>query len=572
MPPLTDQRIKVSSAAEQNACAATMNYWQKSSVDPYGALWQRCERSPLTRSAETNNPMSKTRRQHPLSPQKLGEKGESRFKEICTDASLIANKSAIDAMGWDYLVECPYPDPDPDPESALDKRPHPIECKVQVKTVWDHTDHVTLKLSAAERLAKASLPSFIVVLAVDVHLNFVAMHVFHMLDRHLAHVLKRLRKATAEGSLKINHAELRFNLRDALSVRPDGASLHHSIIAACGSSSADYHEKKQGQLRNLGFGQLRFEGRFTVKAKTESEIAELFLGLRPAELVALSADEVRFGIKLPSYTAVGGIIKIVPRPVAACKIIVKGRDGSQCTIPGSLYLPPQRNQNGTVPFRISTNLFEVYINGPELKIDNRVTEFMTKPVSIKELLETLKFHRVIASGGGQIKVLARNKERMTAEFDTVIDQETLESTDAHIQLVENMAAVFRISDTQSQPVSLSCLVDRWLDVTFLGELIRDERNVTVNPIVIELIEKIELPPISEALWIRRLRFPDFTLTYYAVMDVTLADQPPDIVLSVKSTSLRDVSVIDDGDDAFDNYTAEARLTTGIALSLFIDSD
>ena len=77
--------------------------------------------------------MSPTPRGRVLSSEKLGEKGESRFKELCTVANLIANKSAIDAMGWEHLVECPYPDPDA--ATPLDKRPHPIDCKVQIKTV-----------------------------------------------------------------------------------------------------------------------------------------------------------------------------------------------------------------------------------------------------------------------------------------------------------------------------------------------------------------------------------------------------------------------------------------------------
>jgi hypothetical protein len=101
--------------------------------------------------------MSKKSHRHPLSPERLGDKGEQYFALLCTDADLIATKSTIDVMGWDYLVECPYPDPDP--ATPLDKRPHPIECKVQVKTVWDGTRHVALKLSAAERLAKADRPS-----------------------------------------------------------------------------------------------------------------------------------------------------------------------------------------------------------------------------------------------------------------------------------------------------------------------------------------------------------------------------------------------------------------------------
>jgi hypothetical protein len=514
--------------------------------------------------------VSKALRRRPLSSEKLGEKGESRFKELCTDAHLIANKSAIDAMGWDYLVECPYPDADA--ETPLDKRPHPIECKVQVKTVWDDTKHVDLKLSAAERLAKADRPSFIVVLSVDVKLKFVAMRVFHMLDQHLEHVLKRLRKATAEGSLKINHAQLAFNLRDGVSVTPDGASLRRFITDTCGGSTTAYHDKKQDQLRNLGFGQLRFEGKFTVKAQSESEIAELFLGLRPAELVAFEVNEIRFGIKLPSHREGGGIIKITPRPAAECKIIAKGRDdGAFVSIPGTLYLPPQRNQNGGIPFRISTTLFEVFVNGTHLTIDNKAAEFMTKSVSIKEMLETLKFHSMIARGGGRITLLVKNKQIFFCEIDTAVDQEVFEDTGQRIRLVEMMAAVFKAADAQSRPVSLSGMVDKWVDLMFLNDLINNEGKATINPMTFQPEEKFEFPPISEALLIRQVCFPDFAIAYYAVTDVTLTDRHPDVVLDVGSVSLRDITVIDGGDDAFDAYGEEARLTTGIAMSLVMHS-
>jgi hypothetical protein len=152
------------------------------------------------------------------------------------------------------------------------------------------------------------------VLSVDAELNFVAMHVFHMLDQHLAHVLKRLRKATAEGSLKINHAQLVFNLRDGVSISPDGASLRLFITDACGGCRAAYYLKKQDQL----------------------------------------------------------------------------------------------------PFRISTTLFEVFVNGRDLRIDNKAGEFMTKPVAIKDLLATLKFNRVIASGGGRLTVLDAFEHNRTA--------------------------------------------------------------------------------------------------------------------------------------------------------------
>jgi hypothetical protein len=134
-----------------------------------------------------------------------------------------------------------------------------------------------------------------------------------------------------------------------------------------------------------------------------------------------------------------------------------------------------------------------------------------------------------------------------------------------------MAAVFKAADAQSRPVSLSGMADKWDDLAFLNDLISDERNVTINPITFQPEERFELPPISEALVIKRFCFSDFAIAYYAVMDVTLTERPSDVVLDVRSVSLRDITVIDGGEDAFDAYVEEARLTTGIALSLVVHS-
>jgi hypothetical protein len=76
-------------------------------------------------------------------------------------------------MGWDYLAELLYPEPTA--TEKLDQRAHPFEAKVQVKTVWADTDHIALSLSAAERLAKARLPSFIVAFTVDEKKNVTGM-------------------------------------------------------------------------------------------------------------------------------------------------------------------------------------------------------------------------------------------------------------------------------------------------------------------------------------------------------------------------------------------------------------
>lgn len=79
----------------------------------------------------------------------------------------------------------------------------------------------------------------------------------------------------------------------------------------------------------------------------------------------------------------------------------------------------------------------------------------------------------------------------------------------------------------------------------------------------------ELPPPSEALFIKQIRFPDFAIAFYAVIDVMLTKRPPDVVIDIVSMSLRDIKVIEASDDDFDIYSEEARLTTGIAMCLIM---
>jgi hypothetical protein len=56
------------------------------------------------------------------------------------------------------------------------------------------------------------------------------------------------------------------------------------------------------------------------------------------------------------------------------------------------------------------------------------------------------------------------------------------------------------------------------------------------------------------------------------MDVNLRQEGPHVTLDARSASLRDVTIIEGKDDFFDAYTEEARLTSGIEISLIMDSE
>src|SRR5260221_2300916 len=66
-----------------------------------------------------------------LTPDELGDAGESNFKLLCSQAKLVCNKSSRDLTGWDFITE--FPMTEPRPAVALHQRPTAAR-HVQVKS------------------------------------------------------------------------------------------------------------------------------------------------------------------------------------------------------------------------------------------------------------------------------------------------------------------------------------------------------------------------------------------------------------------------------------------------------
>ena len=126
---------------------------------------------------------------------RLGTKGEQRFGELCADAGLTSNKAGVDLAGWDFIVNFEI---DNAQSTWLDRRRTPYSCYVQVKTTWEESKSVRLKLNMAERLAIEAIPTFICIFKVRRNLQFADAYLIHIGDDRLASILKRLRRAQAD--------------------------------------------------------------------------------------------------------------------------------------------------------------------------------------------------------------------------------------------------------------------------------------------------------------------------------------------------------------------------------------
>jgi hypothetical protein len=137
-----------------------------------------------------------------LESERIGLIGEQQFQLLCAQAGLFCNKSTVDVMGWDFIVE--FPVEQFGGAVALDQR-QAKAVRVQLKSTVGRTQsRVRLSLSAIDRLAKDPHPSVIVVFRMSQEGKLQSGYLVHLIGDELARVLKRLRLSVAFTSTTID--------------------------------------------------------------------------------------------------------------------------------------------------------------------------------------------------------------------------------------------------------------------------------------------------------------------------------------------------------------------------------
>jgi|GEM_PF-3294818 len=325
----------------------------------------------------------------PLNSEELGAVGETRFRDHCETSGLIANPSDRDKTGWDFIVEWPS---EVIESETLDKRPIPISCNVQVKTIWVENSNVSVRLSSVERLAKDPRPCFIYILRLDNEKKSRDAFIVHVRKEFSALILKKLRKAEAD-SVAPNQKFFSFSL-DKWAEKIALSDKEFRIYAekCINVTMAEYSQKKDRELKKLGFenGGLSFTATFT--AKSQDEIFNGFLGLTPLQGRFNDAVEERFGIALPSSDMpdVEGRIEIQPEPSDTCKISIRRQenqiplvfDSEMFTLPSAMY------KANMFKAALRTELFDLVLNA---NLDCEPLDFKIKFGANGNAIGTSKF-------------------------------------------------------------------------------------------------------------------------------------------------------------------------------------
>lgn len=510
-----------------------------------------------------------------LNSDQLGEKGESRFRELCADAQLVCNPSSRDRTGWDFIVEFDF-DP-PNEEATLDKRKRQYSCHVQVKTTWASNDRIEMRLSSAEFLAKEPKPTFIYVLKISDDLHFIDAYLIPVLGDNLAKILKRLRKEHAQGTTAINHMKIVFRpSTEGIRIEPTGAALREAIVAQCGPNLQAYMIKKEGQLNQLGFEARRYEATMTFKVGSHEEFVHAFLGLKKIEIKDFKAFEKRFGIKLPLEESKSGEVHIQPHPADECAILIRGKELTDTVaFQGQVFFPSIPNlAKEHLKVLIKSKFFDLLIdsNGLELSMGPDI-DFRSTILEIDDWILFYKMSSIFSKGDGSITVTPRTIKISDLNFKITTDVATkLESPQYYkyfIDVYEKAKQLLAMSGASKQAFLARDVGEAAKDIIRVSKILSRDQSISSLGFDTDFHDGLTLSEPVDMLYINFITIGDITIGYYAVASMTAERHPDKISWKSKSLEPRGIKVLSDFPDDYAAFVDQAKRTTNISSAFVV---
>ncbi|QSR19337.1 hypothetical protein [Novosphingobium sp. KA1] len=250
----------------------------------------------------------------------------------------------------------------------LDRRPAPLVCHVQLKTVWVGNDSVSLNLGTLYNIVSDSRPAYIVVLEVDdPSLAFVGMRIIHITGGFLAEILKRLRKAHSEGK---SAGEIMFQASISKWSVPatdfSGAAFRRAVEAGIPDGMVAYGTAKQTLLGTLGYEKGQMSLQTVFETTSHEDIVDGFLGLRPLKLIEAEKFDTRFDIpvSLGKLSAENALLEIKPSRFDRGVVKVKRSTSDETlTFPGDIFTAPSEIVGpDRLVLEFRTSLFRIRID------------------------------------------------------------------------------------------------------------------------------------------------------------------------------------------------------------------
>ncbi|RVM16483.1 hypothetical protein [Sinorhizobium meliloti] len=346
-----------------------------------------------------------------LDPDRIGRIGERQFEVLCERAGLYCNKSAVDVMGWDFIVE--FPMVPAGQALPLDQRPTNA-ARVQLKSTLGRAgNRIRLSLSAIDRLAKDPRAALIVVFRLRADGELQSAYLVHLIGNELARVLRRLRLAEARKAHDINHTDISYDY-EKVGVRfePTPTGLLAALSASCGQNPGAYTIEKQRQLAELGYENGQFEAEALIQIEGPEHFSNLLLGLAPLKPHRLRVFDSRFGIRLPYQGTLFDDLeelRLTPPTLGNCEISIRGCGfGQAARFDGEMFIGPPMAEPHGPELLVRTPNFIVRLTPPALKFET-VGLIDDMEHTLEEWAELLRALTLMATGRATLTIAGNDR-------------------------------------------------------------------------------------------------------------------------------------------------------------------
>lgn len=500
----------------------------------------------------------------------IGRIGESFFDFITSKTNLLVGKIDPDRMGKDRVVEAKLAPRDEG--LSFDKRPAPMACSIQIKTVLRTTKVVTLSLSVAERLAQTLQPAFIYIVRLDDDREVFEVRAVHILGDDLAKILKRLRKEFAAGTKSLHDKNVTFQIKDAKKLGLTGDDLATFLMREIGPDMDKYSEKKSGQKSTLGYEagkSITVNGSF--EAEKIGDLIDGLLGLRPLAVAKLMATEERFGISLPVQRfpnfQPGTLAHITPKPSARCTLIIKSiGDEESVEIQGDLILPP----SGWLPIAH----FKILLRAPFLEATFSHDTFSLRTIpewsvdQQRRLADWISYSSalsIFSKGSCEISVrtVVGVEHLGVAKIEGLLDTHEAKT---QLHVLKSFLAIRQQSEAPDRPLKIDDILDNWSKILqvhdhLTGEMPSNFSFPISNP-------KESIPEEVEFLLLIGFSVADECYAYGMRCIVrTEASESDLLVRQASSFKWVDISPIGNLEEDFARYRSRLFRLSGVELCL-----
>lgn len=496
-----------------------------------------------------------------LDSDRIGRIGEKHFEMLCERAGLCCNKSAVDLMGWDFIVEFL-------PDAAIQALPLDQRltnaARVQLKsTLGRGANRIRLSLSAINRLAKDPRPAIVIVFRLRPDGELQSAYLVHLIGTELERVLRRLRLAEAHGARDINHTEISYDY-EKVGVRfePTHSGLLAALNTACGQDPGAYTIEKQRQLAELGYENGQFELEALIHIDGPDHFNSLLLGLTPLKPHRLRVFDKRFGIRLPYQGTLFDDpeeLRLTPPTLGFCEILIRGNGfGQAARFEGEMFIGPPMAEASGPELLVRTSQFILRLTPPALKFET-VGLIDDVEYTLEEWAELLRALMLMAKGRAILEVRANSRiPPISIPADQSITGPYLEELPRISQFLDGWLQLLRSAGLRSRTrIKFDAFWQAYEASMAVDMLLNPKSEVRLEFNNLE-IDEASFP---EGLYFNSASFADTSITFSAKV---FLERTKDPAWQYHSTRFEALDVRPKVDD-LDEYGADQAIASDLKL-------